>query len=187
MRKAMPMIVGAPITFSAPVTVRRRVEEMRKTILGIVSTVLAVLIASTVALVAVEETAQAAFPGENGSIAYFSYTNGSFDIYSIRPGGGYSLTQLTITDWFSALYPAYSPDGTSIAYARWDGQNSKGPNDDIWVLSHDGTSERQVTDTATDENYPAYSPDGNTIVYTSNDGEDEEIYAVPASGGLLSN
>jgi hypothetical protein len=158
---------------------------MRKTILGLASTVLVVLIASTVALVAVEETAQAAFPGENGSIAYSSYAYGGYDIYSIRPGKGYSPTQLTfsVMAGYSDIYPAYSPDGTSIAYARWDGQNSKGPNYDIWVLSLNGTSERQVTDTATDEMYPSYSPDGTTIVYSSNDGQDEEIYAVPAGGG----
>ena len=161
---------------------------MRKAILDLASTVLAVLIASTVALVAVEETAQAAFPGENGSIAYSSYAYGGYDIYSIRPGEGYSPTQLTfsVMAGYSDIYPAYSPDGTSIAYARWDGQNSKGPNYDIWVLSQDGTSERQVTDTATDEMYPSYSPDGTTIVYSSNDGQDEEIYAVPVSGGAPS-
>ena len=158
---------------------RRRIVHLRVATLMVVSVTLTV----GLALVSVEEPAQAAFPGENGRIAYFSYALGGFDIYSIRPGGGYSPTQLTEIDWFSALYPAYSPDGTSIAYARWDGQNSNGPNYDIWVLSHDGTKERQVTNTATDENYPAYSPDGNTIVYTSNDGQDEEIYAVPASGG----
>ncbi len=68
---------------------------MRRTALALASTALAVLLASGVALVAAEEPAQAAFPGENGRIAYFNCDGGDCEIYSIPAGEGYLPTQLT--------------------------------------------------------------------------------------------
>ena len=153
-----------------------------RTTLILASTALAALLASGVALVAVEEPARAAFPGENGRIAYFNCDGGDCEIYSIPPGEGYLPTQLT-DNWQADMDPAYSPEGTDVAFVRWDGQSANGPNYDIWVVSHHGAPEQRVTNTGTDEKHPAYSPDGNTIVYMASDGQDEEIYAIPASGG----
>jgi Tol biopolymer transport system component len=153
----------------------RRIVHLRVAALMAVTVTLAV----GVALVGVEEPAQAAFPGENGRIAYYSCGDRDLasecEIYTLPPSGGTptQLTNNTATD----IYPAYSPDGTKIAFARWNADY------EIWVMSHDGTSERQLTNNTTDDIMPAYSPDSTTIVYAGKDGNDWEIYAIPASGG----
>ena len=153
----------------------RRIVHLR------LAALMAVTVALTlgVALVGVEEPAQAAFPGENGRIAYYSCGDRDLatecEIYTIPPSGG-SPTQLT-NNTATDIYPAYSPDGTKIAFARYAADY------EIWVMSHDGMSERQLTNNTTDDIMPAYSPDGTTIVYAGKDGNDWEIYAIPASGG----
>jgi hypothetical protein len=48
---------------------------------------LAVLAAVVLALVAPPKPAAAAFPGENGRIAFESYQDGPSDIYTMRPDG----------------------------------------------------------------------------------------------------
>jgi TolB protein len=61
---------------------------MRKTVLVLATAALAVLLASGVALVGLEETSQAAFPGKNGRIAYAVSALGQYpDIYTMNPDG----------------------------------------------------------------------------------------------------
>lgn len=87
--------------------------------------------------------------------------------------------------------PAWSPDGTRIAFTRTSEDGSTG----IWVVNADGTGERRLTvnPQGADEE-PTWSPDGSTIVFsrsrfvsTSPDpvaSEDlRDLYAVPANGG----
>jgi Tol biopolymer transport system component len=56
--------------------------------------------------------------------------------------------------------PAWSPDGTRIAFAR-----NSGGNYDIWVMSADGTGLQRLTLGLRDERYPSWSPDSSTIAY----------------------
>ena len=58
---------------------------MRKTALLLASTTLAVLLAGGVALVEVAAPAQAAFPGNNGKIAFTSSRDGNQEIYDMNP------------------------------------------------------------------------------------------------------
>jgi WD40 repeat protein len=59
------------------------------------------------------------------------------------------------------LDPAWSPDGTHIAFARGTG----GGAFNIWVMNADGTGLTRLTSGTRDERYPAWSPDGTTIAY----------------------
>jgi hypothetical protein len=55
--------------------------------------------------------------------------------------------------------PAYSPDGSTIAYAHWGSQPG------IWLLNADGTNARQLVPV---DGYPsgaAWSPDGHSIAF----------------------
>jgi WD40-like Beta Propeller Repeat len=80
----------------------------------------AVAVACLVALSAVSEKAEAAFPGKNGRIAYACWNRGKdFEIYTINPNGS-GKTQLTHNNT-DDIDPAYSPDGKKIVYAGEDG------------------------------------------------------------------
>jgi hypothetical protein len=56
--------------------------------------------------------------------------------------------------------PAWSPDGTRIAFAR-----SLGGHYDVWVMNADGSGQTQLTNGPRDERSPAWSPDGTRIAY----------------------
>jgi Tol biopolymer transport system component len=88
--------------------------------------------------------------------------------------------------------PAWSPDGSEIAFDR--GQpSSSGISSDLYLVKPDGSGVRKIADSASD---PAYSPDGIKIAFTSDRdqngeymfGEDEtgpasELYVMKADGG----
>jgi hypothetical protein len=95
----------------------------------------------------------------------------------------------------SIAQPAWSPDGTELAFEAKDDNG----NVDLYVVHLDlsagqvaqGVVRRLTTDPAIDE-FPAWSPDGKTIVYdnmgaTGSDGSGfsstQEIWSVPAAGG----
>ena len=80
--------------------------------------------------------------------------------------------------------PAWSPDGTRIAYAS---------GGDIYVFAADGSAPpRQVTTDPQLDQWPAWTPDGTTIFYVNSGSTPlddsaisptQEIWRVPASGG----
>jgi Tol biopolymer transport system component/tRNA A-37 threonylcarbamoyl transferase component Bud32 len=75
--------------------------------------------------------------------------------------------------------PAYSPDGTKIAFSS----NSSGSYE-IWVCASDGTNAVQLTSFAgpvTD--HPSWSPDGKSIAFHSRPDGQAEIYVIGSDGG----
>ena len=68
---------------------------MRRAVVLLATMALAIVVAGGTAMVGVEEPAEAAFPGENGRIAFVSYRNtaafpnpeGDTEIYTMRPDG----------------------------------------------------------------------------------------------------
>ena len=113
-----------------------------------------------------------AFPGANGRIAFASDRDGDFDIYTLPAGGG-SATQV-VNAAGSDTQPAFSPDGTQIAYTH-DG--------DIYVVAATtvGGSGTSRTSGATADDEPHWSNDGTMIIFV----RDNDIYVMTSAGGSI--
>ncbi len=88
---------------------RRRTRAKLGAVLGALAFALAV---GSVTLV---PTSRAAFPGLNGKIAFETGRDGNSEIYSMNPDGS-GQTNLTNNSTVD-VNPAWSPDGTKIAFA----------------------------------------------------------------------
>jgi WD40-like Beta Propeller Repeat len=98
---------------------------MRRTVLGIATTMAAAIFAACgVAMLAGEEPAQAAYPGQNDRIAYVSHSpSGLHEIYTMNPDGT-GRKKLTDNQAYDTS-PAYSPNGKEIAFvSQREGQES---------------------------------------------------------------
>ena len=123
------------------------------------------------ALPALPSAAHAAFPGENGKIAFTAASN----IHTINPDGS-GLADLTAGpgDNFN---PAWSPDGRQLAFT-----SNRDGNYEIYVMNADGSNQRRITfDPATDAE-PSWSPDGQRIVFETNRDGNYELYVMDADG-----
>jgi dipeptidyl aminopeptidase/acylaminoacyl peptidase len=100
-------------------------------------------------------SAEAAFPGSNGKIAFDTRRPGTMDldVHSINADGS-GLTQLTDLP-LSERRPAWSADGTRIAF---DAESPAG----IYVMNADGTDRTRLIEGGID---PSWSPDGSEVAF----------------------
>ena len=100
-------------------------------------------------------------PGTLGGRIAFSRAKGSAKhIFTIAATGGIAtrITDGSVID----EAPAWSPDGSQIAFARKVGAGTF----DLWVVNADGTGLAQLTSTGDQDTNPAWSPDGTKIVFS---------------------
>src|SRR5438094_3798351 len=94
----------------------------------------------------------------NGRIAFVSREgNAQSDIYTMNPDGS-DRQQLTFSQEYEAE-PVWSPDGTKIAFARYNNGFSE-----IFVMNADGSDQRRLTQSRSDYS-PTWSPDGMKIAF----------------------
>jgi hypothetical protein len=129
-----------------------------------------------------------AWSPDGTKLAFSSFREGSWEIFVLDTACFNTpetcperMTQLT-TDGNGSLSPAWSPDGSRLAY------NSKANgNWDIYTMNMDGTDVRQVTVTPDNDLAPVWSPDGSQLAYESNQDGNVEIYVIGANGGVPRN
>jgi len=78
------------------------------------------------------------------------------------------------------LSPAWSRDGTALAWAHETARNSE--NYDIWVMNADGSEGRPVTSEPGQEVDPVWSSDGRAVIYASDEGGSFQLYMRSAWG-----
>ena len=94
--------------------------------------------AALAALAAAPGLASAAYPGENGAIAYHSGRDGNYEVYTVQADGSGDTRRTTapLTD----QDPAYSRDGLRIAFTA---QRDGGTGLDVWVMAANGAQPAQ--------------------------------------------
>jgi len=80
-------------------------------------------------------------------------TSSGGDIMVANPDGS-GLQRLT-----QGIDPALSPDGRTVAFTRWTGEDGA-----LWLIDVDGSNERPVLGGTRQAKHPAWSPDGQRVV-----------------------
>lgn len=102
---------------------------------------------------------------------------GYFDIYAANADGSDAVRLTHVRD---ARLPAWSPDGTHIAYTRQDGDSSQ-----IYVMNADGSAAVALTSGSAFNVRPAWSPDGSRIAFESVADRNADVYVMNADGSSL--
>ena len=108
-------------------------------------------------------------PFNSGLIAYASdRSNSNYDLYVTDPMANLgSRLQLTDTSDLNERSPAWSPDGTQIAFHGYVGDINNGS--DVYIMDANGENVQNLTNSPDEDDlYPAWSPDGTKIAFHSN-------------------
>jgi Tol biopolymer transport system component len=109
--------------------------------------------------------------GDKDQIAFVSDRDGNNEIY-VMATDGTNVVRLT-NDPAEDTGPAWSPDGTKIAFGRAG---------DICVMAADGSDQINLTTSQATDAWPKWSPDGGKILYHSWDMSTVSIYTMDADG-----
>jgi TolB protein len=134
------------------------------------------------AMLALASPAWAAFPGDNGRIAFTKVptTFQNQEIWAVDADGS-NLTNLSNNPALDT-HAAWSADGTKIAFT-----SARDGNTEIYSMNADGSNPVRLTNSAGEDSVPAWSADGTRIAFSSNRNGNYEIYAMNADGTEQTN
>jgi tricorn protease-like protein len=112
-------------------------------------------------------------------LVFVSTRDGDYALYGVGGGHEWRLTKArgdpaTPAGLFFQIQPAWSPDGSSIAFvSRRDGRSH------LYVMHADGSGLRRLTAGPEDDARPAWSPNGRQIAFARSG----EVWVVGLRGG----
>lgn len=118
----------------------------------------------------------------DAELVFVSTRDGDYAVYGVSAGGG-EERRLTDADvdpstpqgLFFQTEPAWSPDGSTIAFA-----SKRSGTFDLYAMNADGSGTRRLTSTKDDDDQPTWSPDGERIAFTR--GASGRIFVMGADG-----
>jgi Tol biopolymer transport system component len=146
---------------SSPSPLRKAESVVTTGLLRVRGALAAALLLAVVMLVLAAGSADAAFPGQNGRIAF---AKGSFGggIFTINPDGS---GQERIGPKYGHS-PSWSADGQKVVFVGSSGEGEMDFNQDIYVMDADGSNVQPVTTSARAYEYsPSFFLDGETIAF----------------------
>jgi len=112
-----------------------------------------------------------------GEIVVSSSRGGKFQLYAAERANLAQLAKIT-TDTTNATDPAFSADGSRIAYVSTSPGNAE-----IYVMNADGTGATRLTTDPLADGRPVFTPDGQTILFHSaRTAGKQEIWSVNVDG-----
>lgn len=151
------------------------------------------LFAALVVLVACDGNDSMKAGHGGGEIAFTVNRTGWQEIWLMNADGSdrRRLTELEPpqNDAAGSASPAWSPDGTQIAFAAQIGSLAEDPRlSEIYVMDADGTNRRRLTTNDDADASPSWSPDGERIAFTrivdqGTDGARSGIFVLDADDG----
>ena len=98
-------------------------------------------------------------------------------IFAMRANGADAARLISSTTPATYGHPAWSPDGTKIAF-----HSDRDGNFEIYVMNSDGSGVTRVTNNAALDGVPVWSPDGTKIAFASSRDGRNEIYVMSSDG-----
>jgi Tol biopolymer transport system component len=120
----------------------------------------------------------------DGRIVFNASRGNNVDIYTMD-GDGSDVRRLT-TDANWDTEPAWSPDGTRIAFqSRRDGIDKRIASSELYVMQADGSGQTRLTqkvDTWDFSDDPVWARSGASLLYRSSNGEGGNLWTIGADG-----
>jgi Tol biopolymer transport system component len=89
------------------------------------------------------------------------------EIWLMDADGSHQTRLIEAAEGIEMTLPAWSPDGSAIAFTRWQGvERERNGEVDVWIANADGTGQRALVGGEGMQWLPRWTPDGAFVSYT---------------------